>query len=445
MKRFIFVVLIVFSFVSVSFGDIVETKSLPEKIRLLGYPENISLTLASLVEKKSISGNWDVSNGTKYDAAVGNDFFNPNGSTISWQGNFIFRAEVYKVEDYILYKLTNRGKEVFFRIGPVPERKIVSQPAQVKEVPKTTLVEQKPVIISSTATPLPTTPLKKEKLENVEKPVEAYMLKGLHTEELKNIKATAIDFPILGTGWINDGIGKYYSFETKEGEAVQRFMTRNLWRAVVADSSGNYEVLPGIKRRCDRVHILYPGAGKDDLLGKNKYLVSGNGKKVLLADGRQIRDFDFEKFQEDETYRIEFLKKYPSEIRAEELLDISPGSKFGEEYVRLLKEQFPNDFYVKGERVSFSSDIQTLRRINGEMSNAKYGHRALKNGALPSLSVSTVMFPPFELGRMAFAALVSIPSGPLNGSYEGGSFSGEEIGSTIDLCVLQVLRDYEKQ
>lgn len=426
MKKIIVLSLVlVFSFVSISFGDIVETRSLPEKIRLLGYPENISLTLASLVEKKSISGNWDVPNGTKYDAAVGNDFFNPNGSTISWQGNFIFRAEVYKVEDYVLYKLTNRGKEVFFRIGPVPERKIASQPS----VPKTTL---------------PTTPLKKEKLENVERPVEAYMLKGLHTEELRSIKATAIDFPILGTGWINDGIGKYYAFETKEGEAVVRFMTRSLWRAVVADSSGNYEILPGVKRRCDRVHVLYPGVGKDDLVGKQKYLVSGNGKKVLLADGRQVRDFDFEKFQEDETYRIEFLKKYPSEIKAEELLDISPGSKHGEEYVKLLKEQFPNDFYVKGERVSFSSDLETLRRINGEISNAKYGHRALKNGALPSLSVSTVMFPPFELGRMAFAALLSIPSGPLNGSYEGGSFSGEEIGNTIDLCVFQVLRDYEK-
>ena len=234
------------------FGDIQtqipEKKlSVAEEIKMLGFPENIAASFAQIIEQeKKAKPTEPIANGIVVPVAISNGQLCSSGCRFSWPETVGYNpmAKKYTVETYVLYHWKNKGIDIFYRDQlPKLEAKVATLnilPEMKKPAATETATEQQVVVQVTPVTTIPASYTPKtspsEKRENVEKPVEAYAL-SLDMSKIGKVVATAVEFPILRTRWINDGIGKYFVFESKEGEAVQKFMSRSSWRSIVSDSS----------------------------------------------------------------------------------------------------------------------------------------------------------------------------------------------------------------
>jgi hypothetical protein len=458
-----------FCFVSSAFAEIGEERI--TKLEKIGFPkEEAAIPLAELVEKGVFSGEMDILKGMFVSAIIRKDVAEEN-IYLNWTGDYSFqkkerKAKRYEKNGFVVYRFVNLGDEIFFRIGDLPKPiqeavvpvALPDPPKEEKkaEAPKETLLPIQKVeeVYEASALPLDlknlgmeeevkipvaTISSEKKQLAAVQDVYEALVL-PLDLKKLENLKATVIEFDINGT-WNGDAAG-FYPVYGEDGKEVIQFLSREVWRTIIADPIGEYEIYPAVisEETCFITHVVCPGKSKLDLTNKQAFLISGSGKFVLTTSGKII-EFDFEKFQEDKDYKTNFLKKNESWIQSEKLLDISPNSEFGTMYISTLKERFPRNYYISGKLVSADVDIETLKKLVGESNNASYIDRVIKNSGLPIVSVAMIVFAPvaipLELGRVTYGLLAAAWDKSLSKGFGESTVSGFIWGARMDKCLLK--------
>ncbi len=375
-KVAVIVAVVFFCLVSSAIAEI----SRLEKIKKLGFPESIAASLNSLVEQNNFSGKIDISKGMAVSAIIRKDVLGRDGK-LKWDGNHFFQAEKYETDNFVLYRLENEG-EVLFRTGELPP---------IKEKADSKITRGVEEVFESVALPLD--------------------LKNLSKEQI-----TAIVVPIFRSNWIGDGLGMY-SISEKDGKESEKFFVRKVWRTTEEDFPAV------ITKYGTHVFVIAKGKKQSDLLGKNLAIISGSGKFALTLSGKMV-EFNSEK-------QVEFFTEHNSRITEEMLIDISPETENGKAFIRDLKKIFPNDYYVKGKRVSSETDEETLKSLVGSSNNASFARRVVEKGGLPNISISSVLCPPCELIRMLIVWSIAAADDTLTGNFLEAKVSGYQAAQAL--------------
>lgn len=411
MKKLVLIVSAFFCLASSAFAE-----SLTEKIGKLGFPEKTAVSLAELVAQKSFSGTIDIPKGMSVSAIIRKDTL-AEDVEMNWTGDFPFKAEKYETGEFVVYRLTNLGNEVFFRIGDLPKPiQEISVPVVVSVSP---IEEKKTEVLKA---PLPV-PMPKIKGDGVEEVYEAMAL-PLDLKNFGDQPMTAVVIPIYQSNWIGDGLGKYAVTE-KDGKETEKFLVRKVWRAYVET-----EMFPAIITKFGTsLFVIAQGKTKSDLLGKNIVIISGSGKFALTLSG--MTEFDLQKFEDSEEYKNAFFEKNPSKVEKGMLVDISPNTENGKTFIGDLRKMFPNNYYVKGKLVSTETDSETLKTLVGLSNNSSYMRRIIDKGGLPNISIGSVMCPPCELIRMLIVWSIAAFDDSLNGNFFEAKVSGYQAAQAI--------------
>lgn len=414
-KSFIVIFVFFFCFASSALAEFGEKA---EKLRKIGFPEEIAISLAQLVKQKNFSGKIDIPKGMSVSALIRNDEIETN-INLNWPGNYQFKAEKYEMGEFILYRLINQGREILFRIGDLPQpvqklETLVALPASPKKEKgtETSLPEKTPA------------PIQKTEGNGVEDVYEATAL-PLDLKNLNDQPMTAIVIPIYQSHWIGDGLGKYAITE-KDGKEIEIFLVRKAWRAYI----GN-EIFPAVITKFGtHLFVIAQGKTEGDLMGKNAVIISGSGKFALTLSGEMTK-FDLKEFEESEEYRKTFFEKNPSRVKEEMLIDISPNTENGKTFLSDIRKIFPNEYYVKGKLVSTETDEETLKTLVGLSNNESYMRRIVEKGGLPNISLTAVLCPPCELARMLIIWGIAAFDDSLNGNFFEAKVSGYQAAQAM--------------
>ena len=417
MKKISVMVIIAFFFCFLSSA----LAGVEEKLEKIGFPEEATASLARLVERKSFSEKIDIQKGLVVSALVREDKVETNVK-MNWPGEYKFQAEKYATGDFVLYRLINQGREIFFRIGDLP-RLIPETPVAL---PATSPQQEEEKVAEKPVEEKPLTPIQKTAGDGVEEIYEASAIPldfvGINQAQES---MTAIVIPIYRSYWIGDGLGMYTVTE-KDGKEVEKFLVRKVWRAYV----GN-EIFPAIITKFGtHLFVVAQGKTKIEVLGKNVVIISGSGKFALTLSGNMTK-FNIKEFEESAEYQKTFFEKNPSEVKEEMLVDISPNTENGKMFLTDLRKIFPNDYYVKGKLVSTEADEEELGALIGLSNNSSYMRRGVEKGGLPNISVVSVACPPCELLRMLIVWTLAAFDNSLSGNFFEAKVSGYQSAQAL--------------
>lgn len=379
-KVAVIVAVVFFCLASSAIAELTRT----EKIVKIGFPKSVAISLNELIEAGKNSGTIDVPKGMSVAAVIRKDLVGRNGK-LNWEGNYQFKAEKYEADEFVLYRLENNG-EVLFRIG---ELSSPNKNGKESEIPK----PQPPVEDVYEAVALP-----------------------LDIKKLTAGPITAIVVPIFRSNWIGDGLGMY-SVSEKDGKESEKFLVRKVWRTTDPDFPAV------ITKYGTHVFVIAKGKKRSDLLGKKLAIISGSGKFALTLSGKMV-EFNPEK-------QVDFFREHNSQINEEMLLDISPETENGRAFIRDLKNIFPNEYIVKGKKISSETDEETLKSLAGSSNNASFARRVVEKGGLPNISISSVLCPPCELIRMLIVWSIAAADDTLSGNFLEAKVSGFQAAQAL--------------
>jgi hypothetical protein len=408
----------------------------------LGFPDRVVSGFVELInQEKNIKPTEPVSNHRLVSAVIIDGEVCPTNSQdicrIKWEEipGFNPKMKTYHFEEYTLFHLKNNEKNIFFR-DELPKKAAASLPRDLPKAEEPTknnvpsITYYAPVINSANPEKkaempkTPAVPVQKTEGNGVEKVYEATAL-PISIQELQNQPMTAIMVPIFKSPWIGDGLGTYTIAE-KDGKEVQEFLVRKVWRAYV----GN-DIYPAIITKFGTyVFVVVPGKTKADLIDEEVVIVSGSGKFALTLLANDT-EFNLKKFEESTEYKNTFFQKNPSKVEGKMLVDISPNTENGKAFMKDLKKIFPNEYYVKGKKVSVGTDLETLKSLVGESNNSNYFRRVIQKGGLPNISLSSVACPPCELARMLIVWSIAAFDKTLSGNFREAKVSGYQAAKAM--------------
>ena len=247
----------------------------------------------------------------------------------------------------------------------------------------------------------------------VQQPWEAYAI-PLDVFNTGGMSIVALDVPSL---WLGDGLGVYDLKDEKGRNLRQIPAVRKTWTAVVF-IGGIPRFFPAVINRFGtRLFVLCPQRA-NQLIGRDILILSGS-RKFCLTEREAILSFDGEGVVMSPEKRWEFFQKYPSQIPASAVREVSFSSTEGRQFLKELVGQFPKTVVVEGRQIAINCDPAVF----GETNNANAADR-IAGSLSVNISPATIIFPPIELARILVNVAVAASDKTLHGSFFEAKVTG---------------------
>jgi len=232
----------------------------------------------------------------------------------------------------------------------------------------------------------------------------------------KNVsKMTGIVVSVPGL-WLGDGLG-IYNLQDEKGQALAPMAkARKVWQAAVFDSETTKYYPAVLNKFGTRAIVICPGLSKESFSGKKLLVLSGSRKFVLTTDKRILKT-EPEKFREAGS---------DSFVKRESLIDLSPSTPQGKEFLGELVKDFGQKVIIAGREVVVNTDPKTFLAQLGETNGAGFDEKVARS--LPSITLDAVALPQLWLARWLINIAIAATDDTLRGSFFEARVSGYQAG-----------------
>jgi hypothetical protein len=279
--------------------------------------------------------------------------------------------------------------------------------------------------------------VKSTDLAEVEQNWEAHAANMPSPKEIKTLTLVGIHMDFR---WIATGLG-YTSKE--EGQLLRR----DAWKTIRISEDGTIQEASAIMGDgCVNILAMFPNVSSEQLIGEHVFVVSGgndnHSKSLLTTEGKIIgplarnpkdrEEIDLVKLRSDPSYRSQFLARYPSRVSGRQVINASPGTEMGDQFLAEIMRRFPSLAKIDGKSYAVSRQAEIA---SAETNQASTMDKILSNTHLtlgPGLAAWPVG-PALTLGSFILASFYAADM-PLNGSFEGARHSTLEVVETVGEC-----------
>ncbi|MCA9364701.1 MAG: hypothetical protein KC736_02305 [Candidatus Moranbacteria bacterium] len=243
---------------------------------------------------------------------------------------------------------------------------------------------------------------------------EAHKL-NFETTQYRDMYVAVIPMTGQSSQWRQDARG--YFAESSKGQKM--FLRRKSWDTYLVSNEGVFTIASAVLNGCENsLFLLFPDLSAKQIKESYILVASGSQRKALLVSG-PIVDIDMVAFQNDPTYRAQFMKKNPSKVSSG-LINLAINTGDGKLFQLMIKKEFPYPVEISGRTYAVNDQAIVAARV---FNNASFLERLMQRNL-------TVGLPSPNLYLMGIQAIInvawSIPEGKFNGSYFEAKQSAEE-------------------